>query len=62
MKNIEVELRSFITEDKYGDLMKFFHEKGEFVGKEDQETFYFDCGEDLRIQKNDNHAKIWMKK
>lgn len=31
--------------------------------KEDyQETFYFDCDEDLRIQRNNFFSKIWMKK
>ncbi|MDD2487653.1 MAG: CYTH domain-containing protein [Candidatus Gracilibacteria bacterium] len=62
MKNIEVELRSFITEDKYKELLNFFDLNGEFKSKNNQETFYFDCKEDLRIQKNDDYAKVWMKK
>ena len=62
MKNIEVELRSFVTTEKYGELLDFFGKNAEFKGKDYQETYYFDCAEDLRIQKNDSYAKIWMKK
>lgn len=59
---IEVELRSFITEDKYHELIEFFRKEGEFVNEDYQETFYFDTEEDLRIQKNNFFSKVWMKK
>jgi len=62
MKNIEVEIRSFISEEKYQELLDYFKKEGEFLGEENQETHYFDTKEDLRIQKNDNYSKIWMKK
>ena len=62
MKNIEVELRSFITEEKSKELLDFFGKNWEFLNKDYQETFYFDWAEDLRIQKNENYSKIWMKK
>jgi len=29
---------------------------------DEQETHYFDCAEDIRIQKNKYFSKIWMKK
>lgn len=60
--NIEVEIRSFISKEKYEELLKFFHQEGEFVSKDEQETHYFDTKEDLRIQKNDFFSKIWLKK
>lgn len=61
-KNIEVEIRSFISEKQYHDLLEFFKKNSKLIKEDYQETFYFDCEEDLRIQKNDFYAKIWMKK
>ena len=62
MQNIEVEIRSFISEEKYRELLDFLKKEGEFLGEENQKTYYFDTPQDLRIQKNDDYAKIWMKK
>jgi len=61
-KNIEVEVRSFITKEQYLGLLDFFNKNAQFLNKSDQETHYFDTEEDLRIQKNDNFSKIWLKK
>ena len=61
MKNIEVEIRSFISEEKYKELIDFFKKNWEFLWKDYQETFYFNGEKDLRIQKNENYSKIWMK-
>ena len=60
--NIEVEIRSFITKEDYERLLKFFRENSELVKEDFQETLYFDCAQDLRIQKNNLGAKIWLKK
>lgn len=60
--DIEVELRSFISEEKYNELLEFFKKNGEFVNEDYQETYYFNAKEDLRIQKNNFFSKIWMKK
>ncbi len=60
--DIEVELRSFISKDKYEELLKYFKENSEFINEDYQETYYFDAKEDLRIQKNNFFSKIWMKK
>jgi predicted adenylyl cyclase CyaB len=60
--NIEVEVRSFISEEKYFELLDFFRKNGEFVNEDEQETYYFDCEEDLRIQRNNFFSKIWLKK
>jgi predicted adenylyl cyclase CyaB len=62
MENIEVEVRSFITKDEHDRLLKYFKKNAIFVKEDYQETFYFDCEEDLRIQKNNFYAKIWLKK
>ncbi len=62
MTNIEVEVRSFITKDKYDLLLNFFNREGKFIKEDTQETFYFSGEEDLRIQKNNFYAKVWLKK
>lgn len=62
MKNIEVEVRSFITKGQYEKLLDFFKQNAKFLKEDYQETFYFDSDQDLRIQKNDFFSKIWMKK
>ena len=52
MKNIEVEIRSFVAKEKYEGLLEFFKKEGELVSEDYQETYYFGTDEDLRIQKN----------
>jgi predicted adenylyl cyclase CyaB len=59
---IEAEIRSFITEEQYEQFIELFKSKGKFLGDDEQVTYYFDCEEDLRIQRNNNYSKIWMKK
>lgn len=59
---IETEIRSFITQDQYDSLITYFNANATLEKEDYQETFYFDCEEDLRIQKNNTGAKIWMKK
>ncbi len=59
---IEVEIRSFITKEKYEELIELLKKEGEFLGEDYQETYYFDAKEDLRIQRNNSFSKIWMKK
>lgn len=60
--NFEVEVRSFISKEKYEKLLEFFKKKGEFISRDYQETYYFDCENDLRIQRNNFFSKIWLKK
>lgn len=57
----EVELRSFVSEEKYLELIEFFDKEAEFKAENFQETHYFDCGKDLRIQKGNDYSKIWFK-
>jgi len=61
-KNIEVEIRSFISPEQYKRLISFFTEKGIFLNEDEQVTHYFNSKEDLRIQKNKFYAKVWLKK
>jgi len=60
--DIEVEARSFITKEQYEKLLDYFKENAKLLKEDYQETFYFDCEQDLRIQKNNFYSKIWMKK
>jgi len=62
MNNIEVEVRSFITKKQHEKLLDFFKQQAKLIKEDHQETFYFDCQQDLRIQKNNFFSKIWMKK
>jgi len=61
-ENIECEIRSFLTPEKYDELVSYFKQNSQFLGEDNQTTYYFDGKEDLRIQKNDNYSKIWLKK
>jgi predicted adenylyl cyclase CyaB len=60
-KNIEVEIQTFISVEKYNALMDFFKQNSEFVKEDFQETFYFDENSNLRIQRNNSGAKLWHK-
>ncbi len=61
-KNIEVEVRSFISPEQYNTLLQFFAADASFINEDEQVTYYFDSKEDLRIQKNRFYAKVWLKK
>lgn len=62
MKNIEVELKIFISKQQHDDLIDFFTQNGTFLGEDEQITYYFDSEYHLRIQKNRSYSKICMKK
>ncbi len=60
--NIETEVRSFISKEQFEELLDFFKQNAQLSKEDYQETFYFDCDEDLRIQRNNFFSKVWMKK
>lgn len=60
--NIEVEVRSFVSKDKFDSVMMFFKKEAKLIKEDYQETYYFDCEQDLRIQKNNYFSKVWLKK
>ena len=57
MSNIEVEIRSFLTKDRFDKLLEFFKLNAKLDKEDYQETYYFDCEQDLRIQKNNLGCK-----
>ena len=61
-ENIEVEIRSFISKEKYNELLDFFNQNAKKVKEDYQETFYFNSEQDLRTQKSNSNSKIWLKK
>jgi predicted adenylyl cyclase CyaB len=61
-ENLEIEIRAFISKEKYEELLEFFNKNSKFIKEDSQETHYFDCEQDLRIQKNNKGSKIWLKK
>lgn len=60
--NVEVEIRSFVSKEKFEELLNFFQKNASLTKEDYQETFYFDSKEDLRIQRNKFFSKISMKK
>jgi len=60
--NIEIEIRSFISEKQYKQLLSYFKSNSKLITDDIQETLYYDCPQDLRIQKNKYFSKIWLKK
>ncbi len=61
-KTIEAELRSILNERAYKELAGFFAQHAELRGASYQETHYLRGKYDLRIQRNDAYAKVWLKK
>jgi predicted adenylyl cyclase CyaB len=59
---VECEIRSFVSDDQYARLLAFFAVSAESLGEDCQVTYYYDCPQDLRIQKNSRYAKVWLKK
>lgn len=59
---VEVELRSWIDPQRVTSLHTKLRELGaEHQSQESQETWYFEGAHDVRIQKSDTQAKMWMK-
>lgn len=59
---IEAEVRSFLTKEQFDKLLTYFEKEAKRLKEDYQETFYLDCEQDLRIQRNDFFAKVWLKK
>lgn len=58
----EVELRSLLSKEEYEKLKSFFDKNAQLIKEDEQETHYFNCEEDLRIQKNKYYSKVWLKR
>jgi len=61
MSRIEVETRSFLSDEEYARLLAFMESDAEHVKDDEQETVYFSGDKDVRLQKNSTSAKIILK-
>jgi len=59
---IEVEVRSFLSEEQYKQLLDFMKNNAKHLSDDSQTTYYFSGPADLRIQKGNDYAKLWLKK
>jgi len=59
--NIEVEIRSFITKEKYEELLDFFTTNSKLINEENDITQYYKDHGEVRINRNENSAKIILK-
>ncbi len=53
---IEVELRSFITKEKYDELISKYN-----MESQKQITYYFDTKQDFRMMKTKDYTQLWLK-
>lgn len=61
MQNIEIEIRSFISKEKYEELLEFFNQNAEFVKVEEDETEYYAENGAVRIRQSQDSAKMVLK-
>ncbi|OIO52347.1 hypothetical protein COY93_04610 [Candidatus Uhrbacteria bacterium CG_4_10_14_0_8_um_filter_58_22] len=61
MSVFECEVRSFVDGRKFDELLERFGREGEPLGEDFQETHYLSGAHDLRIQRSDREAKLWLK-
>ena len=63
MKNIEIEVRSFIIKEEYKKLKKKLDKEAKFLDSANEETVYFKGTKgDLRLRRDENQAFIIFKK
>lgn len=58
---IEVEVRSFVSEEQFSELQEFMKQNTRYLGHDSQTTYYFSGPVDLRIQRGNDYAKLWLK-
>lgn len=58
---IEVELRSFISEEKYNSIVRLFESKCNNYKYSRQITYYFENDVDTRLQISSDGGKLWQK-
>jgi len=62
MKNIEIEVRSFITKKEYEKLQRILKKEAKFIDSIEEETVYFEAkNKDLRLRKNEKEAFLILK-
>ena len=57
----EVEIRSFISEEKYNTLLEYFKKEGQLIKSEEDETEYYADQGAVRLWQNQDSAKVILK-
>lgn len=60
--NIEVEIRSFLTDIQYENLLIKLKTEVEFIREINEQTVYFSGEQDLRMRRNEDEAYLILKK
>ena len=60
-KNIEVEVRSFIDDKQYSEILSKLRKGARFIKEIDEETVYFSGNKDLRLRRNEKEALLILK-
>ena len=60
-KNIEVEVRSFIDDKQYSEILSKLRKGARFIKEIDEETVYFSGDKDLRLRRNKKEAFLILK-
>ena len=60
-KNIEVEVRSFIDNKQYSEILSKLQKNARFIKETDEETIYFSGKKDLRLRRNREEAFLILK-
>jgi len=59
MRNIEIEVRSFITKKEYEKLQRILKKEAKLIDSIEEETVYFEVKDtDLRLRKNEKEVKL----
>jgi adenylate cyclase class IV len=59
---IEVEKRSFVSKEKYEQLINYFKSNNYILKEEKQVTTYFKGDTDFRLMNTPDYLKLWLKK
>ena len=60
-KNIEVEVRSFIDDEQYSEILSKLRKNARFIKEIDEETVYLSGNKDLRLRRNKKEAFLILK-
>ena len=60
-KNIEVEVRSFIDDKQYSEILSKLRKGARFIKEIDEETVYFSGDKDLRLRRSEKEAFLILK-
>jgi len=60
-QDIEVEIRSFVSDKQYNAILSKLEKTAKYVSETEEETVYFSSDKDLRLRRNRKEASIILK-